>query len=205
MKLFYKKLYAKNYNYRRFFLKFMESFLEERLLNTVNLSIRIRMYNVIDYYELYASNTISHDIKYFIGLFPRDQKKMNRDVKTSLYYLCLGILRCNSYLIATIVAKELARNRRTKKLLNFLFRIIREVFYHTPLEDEYGYKQRADYLKIQISGKISGKMRAVKKIYSFSKYKGKQIPLQTYKLNVDYSLVHCYTYAGVLGVKVWVC
>jgi ribosomal protein S3 len=47
-------------------------------------------------------------------------------------------------------------------------------------------------------------MRAVKKVYSFSHYKGKQVPVQTLNLPIDYSLTEAYTFAGVLGIKVWI-
>ena len=45
-------------------------------------------------------------------------------------------------------------------------------------------------------------MRATKKIYHFNSYKGKELPIQTFKNNIDYCYVNCNTFAGVLGIKV---
>lgn len=164
--------------------------------------IKICLYNIIDCYSHAQSNVLSLYVFTFLKLFEGEQNNLIRGIKTAVFYLCLGILQKNSYLIAKTLSIEIIKHRRVGQLFRFFFKIIREVFTKIPLLNRNNCYNRAEYLKIQISGKIDGEMRAVKKIYSFSKFKGKEIPIQTLNLDVNYSLVHCKTFAGVLGIKV---
>jgi len=127
---------------------------------------------------------------------------MYRNIKTHLFYLVLGVLRKNSFLISKTFAIGLQKYKRSGKVMKLFFKILREVFYLIPLKSDSGYILRAEFLKIQISGKIDGQMRAVKKIYSFSFIDARQVPIQTLNIPVDYSLTESYTFAGVLGIKV---
>jgi hypothetical protein len=199
---FLQNKYRKFSNYQKFFIKVLEFYLEDKLKSLIKVPVKIRLYNIIDYYNVYEFNMITTYVTVIMKLFPREQRKLFSTIKTSIFYITLGIIRKNSFLIAKVFALGLERYKRPGELLNFFFKIIREVFYLIPLKSESGDILRGEYLKIQISGKISGRMRAVKKIYSFSHYKGKQVPIQTLSKNVSYSLAEAYTYAGVLGIKV---
>ena len=174
--------YRKVLAYRQFFLRILEFYLEDKLKNILNNSVRIRFYNVLDYYNIYETNILSAYMSLLVKLFPKDQKNIGKTF-----------------------AIGLQKYKRSEKVINLFFKILREVFYLIPLKSENGKVLRAEYLKIQIAGKINGQMRAVKKIYSFSYYKGKQVPIQTLNIPVDYSLAESYTFAGVLGIKVWIC
>lgn len=202
---FLQNKYRKFSSYQKFFIKVLEFYLEDKLKDVVKVPVKIRLYNIIDYYNVYDFNMITTYVIVIMKLFPREQRKLFSSIKTSIFYLTLGIIRKNSFLIAKVFALGLQRYKRPGELLNFFFKIIREVFYLIPLKSETEEVIRGEYLKIQISGKISGRMRAVKKIYSFSHYKGKQVPIQTLNKDVSYSLSEAYTYAGVLGIKVWIC
>jgi hypothetical protein len=162
------------------------------------------MYNILDYYKIYETNILSNYLIILIKLYPKEQRNLYSGVKTNIFYLILGVLRKNSFLIAKTFSLGLERYKRSGKILKLYFKILREVFYVVPWKSKLGQVLRADYLKIQISGKINGQMRAVKKVYSFSHYKGKQVPVQTLNLPIDYSLTEAYTFAGVLGIKVWI-
>lgn len=199
---FLKNKYKKYSNYQKFFIKFLELYLEEKLYSLIKSPVKIRLYNIIDYYNVYEFNMITTYVLVIMRLFPREQRKLFSAIKTSVFYLTLGIIRKNSFLIAKVFALGLERYKRPGELLNFYFKIIREIFYLIPLKSEDGEILRSEYLKVQVSGKVGGQMRAVKKIYSFSHYKGKQVPIQTLSRDVSYSLSEAYTYAGVLGIKV---
>ena len=197
----YKKILA----YRQFFLRILEFYLEDQLKKILSSNVRIRFYNILDYYNIYESNILSAYMALLVKLFPKDQKNMYKGVKTHIFYMVLGVIRKNSFLISKTFAIGLQKYKRSEKVINLFFKILREAFYLIPLKSESGKILRAEYLKIQIAGKINGQMRAVKKIYSFSYYKGKQVPIQTLNIPVDYSLAESYTFAGVLGIKVWIC
>jgi hypothetical protein len=194
----YKKVLA----YRQFFLRILEFYLEDKLKNVIKTPVRIRIYNILDYYNVYETNVLTTYMSVFIKLFPREQKNLYNGIKTHIFYIVLGVLRKNSFLIAKTFAIGLEKYKRSGKILKLFFKILREIFYLVPLKSKKGENLRAEYLKIQIKGKINGQMRAVKKIYSFSYYKGKQVPMQTLSKSVDYSLAESYTFAGVLGIKV---
>jgi|TARA_Y100000296_G_C5180058_1_gene263643 hypothetical protein len=203
MKLkFILKRYKKILAYRQFFLKILEFYLEDKLKRIVGNVVRIRLYNILDYYNIYETNIFTTYMTVFVKLFPKEQKNLYRGIKTHIFYMVLGVLRKNSFLIAKTFSIGLEKYKRSGKVLNLFFKILREIFYLVPLKSRLGDVMRAEYLKIQISGKVNGQMRAVKKIYSFSYYKGKQVPIQTLKTPVDYSLTEAYTFAGVLGIKV---
>jgi hypothetical protein len=189
--------------YRIIFLKAITIYLELMLTDYLKYPIKIYLYNLIDYYNYFEPNVISQYVSILLNMYEKDQKRL-LGIKTSVFYLCIGLLRSNSYLIGKIFAREIRKHRRVGQLFTYFFKLIREFFHIIPLYNENNQKQRAEYLKIQISGKIDGKMRAVKKIYSFNRYKGKEIPIQTLNLKVDYSLTQSYTFAGVLGIKVWI-
>lgn len=197
----YKKILA----YRQFFLKILEFYLEDNLKIILNSPIRVRLYNVLDYYNIHESNILTMYMSILVKLFPKDQRSMYQGIKTHIFYIILGVLRKNSFLISKTFAIGLQKYKRSDKVTSLFFKILREIFYLIPLKSKSGETLRAEYLKIQISGKINGQMRAIKKVYSFSYYKGKQVPVQTLNVPVDYSLSEAYTFAGVLGIKVWIC
>lgn len=58
----------------------------------------------------------------------------------------------------------------------------------------------ADGIKVSISGRIGGAEMARKE-----EYKEGQIPLHTFRADIDYALAEAHTIYGRLGIKVWVC
>lgn len=205
---FWKKNNVKIWTYRKIYLKVLENFLEEYLTETFKCSVNLKLYNLLDYYHVFGGNFMNAYISQIIKLFPGAQYKFNRkDLKTSLFYLCLGICRKNAALIARIIAYEGRRTKQWSVIIAFLFRIIAEVFYYVPGPGETILSkdfQRASCMRVKISGKKEGEMRALKQNYYFSNLQGKMVPTQTLSVDVDYSLAESRTVAGILGVKVWI-
>jgi small subunit ribosomal protein S3 len=55
-------------------------------------------------------------------------------------------------------------------------------------------------IKIKVSGRLSGA-----EIARSEEYKEGQIPLHTFKSDIDYYLAEAKTVYGIIGVKVWIC
>lgn len=58
----------------------------------------------------------------------------------------------------------------------------------------------ADGIKVSISGRIGGAEMARKE-----EFKEGQIPLHTFRADIDYALGEAHTVYGRLGIKVWIC
>jgi small subunit ribosomal protein S3 len=58
----------------------------------------------------------------------------------------------------------------------------------------------ADGIKVSISGRIGGAEMARKE-----EFKEGQIPLHTFRADIDYALAEAHTVYGRLGIKVWIC
>lgn len=54
-------------------------------------------------------------------------------------------------------------------------------------------------VKVEIAGKVNGKLRARKQVFQF----GLQIPSQRFSAKIDYSFLEAHTYTGIFGIKVW--
>jgi len=58
----------------------------------------------------------------------------------------------------------------------------------------------ADGIKVSISGRVGGAEMARKE-----EYKEGQIPLHTFRADIDYALAEAHTTYGCIGIKVWIC
>ena len=117
--------------------------------------------------------------------------------QTGLMLFCLMNNKKNtSFLFSKFIAKFFKAFHRTRKINKFL-RFLTLFVKNISLKELK--KNNIKGLKIQIKGRFSGSSRSKVRIFE----KG-QIPLQTIKYNVVYSLAHVHTSYGVFGIKVWV-
>lgn len=123
----YKLLYL-NIGYRFLFLKILVIYLENYIYNYIKYFIKIYIYNIIDYYSLIDENLILLYLDIFINLYKKDYRSFGYNIKIVLFYLCLGIIRLNSYLIVKIFLLEMCKYRCIGRLFKFFFKIICEVF-----------------------------------------------------------------------------
>ena len=65
----YKKILA----YRQFFLRILEFYLEDQLKKILSSNVRIRFYNILDYYNIYESNILSAYMALLVKLFPKSE------------------------------------------------------------------------------------------------------------------------------------
>lgn len=207
---YWKNIYRHTTIARRFYLWAIENYLERYLSRRTNFGVSVIIYNLIDYYDQFGANVITEYIVKIIRLFPAQQKFFKNKVKTSLFYLCLGVSRKNAWLIAEVIAFESKRSKKWSVMVPLLLQIISECFYRMPIKEGWNDVglTRCNYLRIKISGKFLPKeMRAVQTNYYFggSGLQSKQMPLQTLNKTINYSFSEAKTYAGILGVKVWIC
>jgi hypothetical protein len=99
-----------------------------------------------------------------------------------------------SHLFSKFIAKFFKIFHRTRKINKFL-RFLTLFVKNISLKELKNKHIKG--LKIQIKGRFSGSSRSKVRIFE----KG-QIPLQTIKYNVIYSLTHVHTSYGVFGIKV---
>lgn len=116
---------------------------------------------------------------------------------SGLMLFCLmNTTKNNSLLFAKFIAKFFKifhRTRKINKFLRFLLELVDNI------SSEKSKNTRIKGLKIRIKGRFSGAPRSKVRVFE----KG-QIPLQTFKHDINYALTHCHTSYGVFGVKVWI-
>lgn len=91
---------------------------------------------------------------------------------------------------ATIIAKNIAKQIEGRIAYR---RAIKSAVANT-------IRAGADGIKVSISGRIGGAEMARKE-----EFKEGQIPLHTFRADIDYALGEAHTVYGRLGIKVWVC
>ena len=91
-----------------------------------------------------------------------------------------------------IFVAEMEKTRKHSGLLYMLIAVLKQCLAYTPVA--------VLGIKIQIAGKINGKLRAKTRCFNV----GLSVPAQALCSNIDYSLVEAFTYTGVFGIKVWV-
>lgn len=99
-----------------------------------------------------------------------------------------------SGLLSKFIAKFFKVFHRTRKINKFL-RFLQD--FVDSLSSSTGNDLRLKGLKIQIKGRFSGASRTKTRVFERG-----QIPLQTFKHEINYSLAHTHTSYGVFGIKV---
>lgn len=114
---------------------------------------------------------------------------------SGLMLFCLmNTTKNTSLLFAKFIAKFFKVFHRTRKI-NMFLRFLTD-FVHYSGSDKLN-NTRIKGLKISIKGRFSGASRSKIRIFE----KG-QIPLQTFKHEINYALTHTHTSYGVFGIKV---
>lgn len=114
---------------------------------------------------------------------------------SGLMLFCLmNTTKNTSLLFAKFIAKFFKVFHRTRKI-NMFLRFLTDFVRH--IESNQLNGTRIKGLKISIKGRFSGASRSKLRIFE----KG-QIPLQTFKHEINYALTHTHTSYGVFGIKV---
>lgn len=115
----------------------------------------------------------------------------NRQFFKRLTFAFINVsLHSNPQLIADMIAFEMAKAKKHKKLLNDIENLLTAV---KPSE-LYSFK-------IVVHGKIDAKAKATSHAFQ---YLGRDLmPMQTFAKNVSYALGVSRTYTGLFGIKVW--
>lgn len=116
---------------------------------------------------------------------------------SGLMLFCLmNTTKNTSLLFSKFIAKFFKvfhRTRKINKFLRFLVEFIESI------SSNKLKNTRIKGLKVSIKGRFSGAPRSKIRIFERG-----QIPLQTFKHEINYALSHTHTSYGVFGVKVWV-
>lgn len=144
----------------------------------------------------------NHQKKKFLKGHTEITKKL-QNYRTEPYFnsglalFCLmNTTKNNSLLFAKFIAKFFKIFHRTRKINKFLRFLLEFV---DNISSEKSKNTRIKGLKISIKGRFSGAPRSKVRVFE----KG-QIPLQTFKHDINYALTHCHTSYGVFGIKVWI-
>jgi len=122
------------------------------------------------------------------------QKEPYCQVGIDLFCL-MNTTKNTSLLFAKFIAKFFKVFHRTRKISKFL-RFLQD--FVSIISSTKSKNSRVKGLKISIKGRFSGAPRSKSRFFE----KG-QVPLQTFKHEIDYALTHTHTSYGVFGVKVW--
>jgi hypothetical protein len=109
-------------------------------------------------------------------------------------FCLMNTTKNTSVLLSKFIAKFFKMFHRTRKINKFL-RFLGLFVENITLDSRK--KTYIKGLKIQIKGRFKGVSRSKVRIFK----KG-QVPLQTFKCNIEYSLMHIHTSYGVFGIKV---
>lgn len=116
---------------------------------------------------------------------------------SGLMLFCLmNTTKNTSLLFAKFIAKFFKvfhRTRKINKFLRFLLDFINSI------DSNKSKNTRVKGLKVSIKGRFNGAPRSKVRVFERG-----QIPLQTFKHEICYALVHTHTSYGVFGIKVWV-
>jgi len=153
------------------YFKFLNVFIENIIFRWTNCNIKVNINNIWCNYGLIMNYTLNKD-----------------------YFLRLLLLSCtynNSIILSNYIAHQLKKNKKHKKILKNLTRVI-WIFWKN-------IKIGLRGLQVKVSGKLDGKMRKSKYNYKIGK-----VQLQTLETFLNYSLAVSYTRFGVISIKLWI-
>lgn len=143
--------------------------------------------------------------KNLISLFYNTLKKdglrlFPRRFRFFLDFVQISVLLLKQKIKAKFLLKNLVDIFRMlqKKLHSKFLNFISQYFKLLILESSF-LAVNLKGLKLVISGKLKGKPRSTKYIYSVG-----SVPIQTLSCNIDYAKGHAFTIYGVFGFKLWI-
>ena len=150
----WRKKYVKLMSYFKILIIFLENYLNFKFLRILLKYTNIKIYNLLEYYDNFKSNHITIYVSSIIKLFPELQfnamrgNKKSKNLKTSLFYICLGIIRKNSAIVTRAMAYEAKYSRRWWNLVTLMLRFVRQtvlivpdINYDPKKEQKLGVKQ----------------------------------------------------------------
>lgn len=195
-----------NARIQNFFVKFVElrlkNFLENLLTGLFLIGIKILFRNLVTIFQLRTMKRLTY-IRNVFDLI-RTQLLMNvlnRKDGHSIFWYLSGLIICGCYftsssLLLMWLTLKLSNLRKfdlhytQTKLIALFFNVLKSVFFL--LNTIMG-------VRLEIYGKLNGKMRASSRIFNV----GRQIPKQSIFANIEYGSQEAYTYGGVLNCKLW--
>jgi len=118
-------------------------------------------------------------------------KKKNKSFNSLIAVLNVAFRFSSAALIAQVIVQEMQKVKKHLGLLKML-QVVFKNFLKISVTQIRG-------IKIKISGKMNGKLRANSQVFHI----GIKVPSQTLNANITYSFLEAFTYTGVFGIKVW--
>jgi len=179
-----------NFFFYKLFYK-LQRYLEKIFYTALKVRVNISIINLQDLLvETNQRSTIIIMQQIIRGKVKSFQKRFQRNFLNIVQLMTLSCYLKEPKLLGMLIQRELLFNPRRHFLAWRLIRTFIDVFFIIN-DSIYG-------VKIQIKGKVGGRLRTSRMIYQRG-----QIPVQSLKINMRYSYSVAKTKVGSFGIKVW--
>jgi hypothetical protein len=161
----------------------LEFFLTQKLQTPVS----IRLFNLyyltkIPYVQRFLK-VLDFKLKHFT--------RYNKDFGIFLKTMTVGFLTLSPLLIGQAFVKRFETVRKHSGVVQMFLNVLR-IFISLRISNLVG-------LKLKISGKFNGRLRAINKVFVV----GHTVPAQGLVSWIEYAFLEAFSYTGVFGIKLW--